>query len=723
MNTPSSKNSKPSPYNPTIVAKNELGVDAKTGGAMTTCYVGLKRPMPCIVILVHGVNDVGEAYQNQESGMIAGLNQRLGRDDLYPHEWKDYALEEETPQMRVCGPGRSPVIPFYWGYKPVDHATWEADQREYRAAMKKSKNSAETPLPYDAYQENNPDKLKQYGNDNNSRFANDCFGNVLDSTAAKGGGTFANATTSLPDMLGPGAGGMVMATIGFMSRTNWINEGDFTHPIYENPHRIYQFFAAQRLADLILTIRQNKPTEHDTINIVAHSQGTLITMLANMLVKQEGADPADCVILNHSPYALANTVLEGVQDGHHQTDKARQETFKHFCQLMATNPHASADGQHSAADTQRLKDRVCLPRESHWDTDPRYSRNNFGKVYNYFCPNDGTVSLRSVQGFGWRGIPDAIANSIPNLRQRVFYQNYPVGGAPASTPFRKPPAGSDDYAYSAKTNQPYSYSDVTPNGEALPKVFSFSLQGQYNDEKVNKKYQHNIEKGSQDENISYSARANALKRAAPPKVVNLPYSLRYQTIGHVLTPSELAVVSVDQPTPVISGRVVGTNDANKMLELRCEKTKQQLDEEWRKSDPVTYSQHSSIVANPEVPKMAMAYDLAIGQCLAFELQGGQFWNSLLWRADWRNKNNPNISAKKYYQTGILPFGVTKVFMSKADEILPTGEFGVVNQFYNSRKVIPARYPEFENKEVAQLQWDMPKPAGYGEVPYQYGEDA
>lgn len=159
---------------------------------------------------------------------------------------------------------------------------------------------------------------------------------------------------------------------------------------------------------------------------------------------------------------------------------------------------------------------------------------------------------------------------------------------------------------------------------------------------------------------------------------------------------------------LISGRVVGTNDANKMLELRCEKTKQQLEDEWRKSDPVTYSQHSSIVANHDVPKMAMAYDLAIGQCLAFELQGGQFWNSLLWRADWRNKNNPNGAARTYYQTGILPLYVTKKFMNKADEILPTGKFGVVNAFYNASKVIPARYPEVENKEVARLQWDMPK---------------
>ncbi|TKU66670.1 alpha/beta hydrolase, partial [Citrobacter sp. wls715] len=79
-----------------------------------------------------------------------------------------------------------------------------------------------------------------------------------------------------------------------------------------------------RLADLILMIRNNKPTENDPINIIAHSQGTIITMLANMLVKAAGADPADCVILNHSPYALEKTAAEGMTHGHHQTDRARQ---------------------------------------------------------------------------------------------------------------------------------------------------------------------------------------------------------------------------------------------------------------------------------------------------------------------------------------------------------------------------------------------------------------
>ena len=62
--------------------------------------------MPCIVILVHGVNDVGEAYQNQENGIIAGLSKRLNRTDLYAHEWKDFMMmhnEEAQKKNRRAG--------------------------------------------------------------------------------------------------------------------------------------------------------------------------------------------------------------------------------------------------------------------------------------------------------------------------------------------------------------------------------------------------------------------------------------------------------------------------------------------------------------------------------------------------------------------------------------------------------------------------------------------
>lgn len=93
-----------SPYAPRVISEGDIPVHRDLGEVAQTCRVGVPRPMPGIVILVHGVNDVGEAYQNQEKGIIAGLSKRLGRTDFYTHEWGEY---------RITRPGRSPVIPFY----------------------------------------------------------------------------------------------------------------------------------------------------------------------------------------------------------------------------------------------------------------------------------------------------------------------------------------------------------------------------------------------------------------------------------------------------------------------------------------------------------------------------------------------------------------------------------------------------------------------------------
>jgi hypothetical protein len=295
---------KQSPYVPRVISEGDIPVHKSLGEAAQTRRVGVPRPMPGIVILVHGVNDVGEAYQNQEKGILAGLSKRLNRQDFYAHEWGEY---------RIAHPGRSPVIPFYWGYKPVTHEEYRADQKRYRDEVGKLSSGAH--LPYDAYQEDNETNKAARGNDGKGSFKyqNDNLKNGLDSNFAKGGGTFANATTNIPDMLGPGAGGVGVAAAGFASLH--MNDGDYTHPIYENPHRIYQFFAAQRLADLIIQIRQQQETRDDVVNIVAHSQGTIITMLANILVKQAGYDPVNCVILNHSPYSLESRVVENIQPG------------------------------------------------------------------------------------------------------------------------------------------------------------------------------------------------------------------------------------------------------------------------------------------------------------------------------------------------------------------------------------------------------------------------
>lgn len=172
------------PYRKRVVIENDPAVHADLGLTAQTCNIGVPRPMPCIVILVHGVNDVGEAYENQERGIVAGLGRRLSRSDFYPHEWREFLpVHNSQAQKKICAPGRSPVIPFYWGYKPVTREEWAADQRRYRDEV--SKLNSETRLPYDAYQENDPEKKRGYGNDEQGslKFENDCYGNTLDSTA------------------------------------------------------------------------------------------------------------------------------------------------------------------------------------------------------------------------------------------------------------------------------------------------------------------------------------------------------------------------------------------------------------------------------------------------------------------------------------------------------------------------------------------------------------
>ncbi|WP_159339338.1 effector protein Tle3 domain-containing protein [Leclercia adecarboxylata] len=709
------RETKTKPYAPRVVSDGDIPVHKSLGEVAQTRNVGVPRPMPCIVILVHGVNDVGESYQNQEKGILAGLGKRLNRQDFYAHTWKDY---------RITAPGRSPVIPFYWGYKPVTCDDYRADQKRYREEV--SKLSEKAHLPYDAYQENNEKNKAALGNDGKGpfKFQSDNLKNALDMHFAKGGGTFANATTTIPDMLGPGAGGFGVAAAGFASLH--LNGGDFTHPVYENPHRIYQFFAAQRLADLIIQIRSEPVTEKDVINVVAHSQGTIITMLANMLVKQAGYDPVNCVILNHSPYSLESRAFENIQPGYQQTNAARQNTFKNFCRLMYTQ--WKGGGKITEGELQAMEASCTLrkPSDNPLRTDDRYCRSNDGKVYNYFCPNDGVVSLENVQGMGWRGIPQKIARDIPNLYQRVFYQHGEVGKEPDGAPFTLPPRKEGDAEYAFLTNSSYNFRDVIINGEELPEPFIFKLQGQDNhpdnDPKTSDKpYTYYIDPESPDAYISYSAKASAIKRTDSAMYMLNSYQRVSWKPGHVLTRDELEIESIARKHTVIEGKVTGSKEYP-VLSITWLKTREELEAEWQKIDPVSYSQHSSIVMSEFAPSHAMAFDLAIGQCKAFDYKAGKFWEELLHRADWRDPMNGFPAAKEYYRSGRLPDVSTKNVMNKPDEVLPKGNYGVDNDYAgirpnvrNPKNIDMGFFKAEDFQERKLLQWEMPKPKSDGQL--------
>jgi hypothetical protein len=717
-----------------IISEDDTGRPSDSGAMLIqTCEV--HPALPCIVILVHGVNDVGEAYQNQDIGLCIGLNNRLNRTDLHPHSWIEKQFQiadiEGNITTKTCdvkhqtcidGLNRSPVIPFYWGYKPVDKASWEADQKAYQQDLKSLHNEAN--IPYNAYREEDPKRIAQF-NDQNI----DNFGNWLDRTAAKGGGTFANATTNIPDMFGPGASGAALKLIGELSRSE-LNDGDWSHPIYDNPHRIYQAYAARRLANLILEIRNNDATKNDAINIVAHSQGTIITMLANMWVKEAGKPPADCVILNHSPYSLENRWLENTSPGNQQTDNARQKTLAHFCQLMGTNPLYNGGKPHDGAYQKELTKKMCLPPVSQWGN-PLFSRNNFGLVYNYFCPNDGVVSMFPIQGFGWSGVRDAIRNSLgDNFRQRAFCKGFKIGDR-TDLHFLFP-RGDKNAPEVGKTNASYHFYDVTINAPLLPEPFEFSLMGQDNPERHQtnpdvpaERYRAVLDGNDPDLAGSAISAQEFLAMPIPQPKTPAFYSLHP---GDALNQEQLDEISKIYNIRAMSGEKIDwQGQSQEMMAIsgqdmliKRQMTKGEIQERLKSSkNVITYSQHSSIVANKDVPSKAMAFDLAIGRCNAFEIKKGEFWRDLLLLADWRQERNPDSKVKDYYQNGKLPIDF-KGFMNKPEREkgMPTGDSGVVNEFGGLKeKVVPRSRAEIEMGIVPKpipksdpvLQWDMPEP--------------
>lgn len=642
--------------------------------------------MPCIVILVHGVNDVGEAYENQDTGICMGLNTRLGRDDFQPHTWPEGKFMISDIEGEIAC---SPVIPFYWGYKPVEHSAWQADQKRYREDLKDKHKDAD--LPYDTYREFDNKKIAIHAGEHI-----DSLNNWLDPTYAKGGGTFANATTNIPDMFGPGTAGKLLETVGLVnSRNDMMNNGDWSHPIYQNPHRIYQAYAARRLADLILTIRRNPLTEKDTINIVAHSQGTIITMLANMWVVKEGRLPADCLILNHSPYSLEYLVLEGAMPGNQQSSAARQKTLANLCKLMSKNSLYQEGGSHDSTYIQNMIDNGCLTEEAKWDS-PHYNRNNFGMVYNYFCPNDQVVSMGPIQGFGWRGIPDSIKSvSGDNLRQRVFCKGQKVGEK-TGYHFEMPARQADD-----SKDTGYSFRDVTISAPLLPEPFEFKLMAQ------GRGYSSRL-----SGNDPAIAKAAMKAERFVSQVADAPDSLQFQHLntGQSLNSAQLAELRLKYPLLDI---VSGNYFYPKQVALHRRMTDSELDKAVQIE--TTYSQHSSIVANVEASEKSTAYDLAIGQCVAFQRE--DFWKELLLQADWRRVENPVYAVQRYYQDGILPDDF-KPFMNKPERPngMPTGEF-VVNDYDAITRIkdpfsVPYGQPNIDISKIeteTDLQWPMPEP--------------
>jgi hypothetical protein len=334
--------------------------------------IEVPRDTPGNIILVHGVNDVGMGYSAAEEGLCAGLQERLFRyfkpaGYTLPTEADKNKVEADPDAVyfkrQVRTDTDSPVIPFYWGYTEVLRET-------------RTKNGQKT----------------------------DRYGTRLDKDLSKGGGPFGNATGTLPDMWNRGvlaAGDPV---------------GDALRPIKTGPGRMYMVLAAQRLAALIGMIRKFEPK--DTVSIVAHSQGCLLTLLAQAFLMERGERTADTLILTHPPYSLdeeMSLVMKGLTFFRGGTDKAMDEAqyelidgrqSMHARLQTLVNIVAGVTKSKAAVPAfAKLNESDCGGMvASCWE--PGGDRDNRGKVYLYFCPEDMTVALDNMRGIGWQGVPD-----------------------------------------------------------------------------------------------------------------------------------------------------------------------------------------------------------------------------------------------------------------------------------------------------------------------------
>ncbi|WP_258533473.1 T6SS effector phospholipase Tle3 domain-containing protein [Xanthomonas oryzae] len=351
---------------------------------------------PGIVIFIHGVNDPGAGYPTVEKGLCQGLNERLSRIDLRAGQYG----------VKYAEAKKSPVKPGEQGYKEVAAVKYDPDtylyQRSEDTTSKLPTHSMFIPFYWGYRASDNEIAKDKRGNPTRLRSQyQDTAGNRLDANFAKAGGFFVNATSNLPDMYGKGF------ETTLKTRGVQMVSPDFTY-FGNAPPRRYFVLAAERLAMLVSEIRRLAPD--DTITIMGHSQGTMITLLAQAMLADRRQRCADCLILVDSPYSLLEP------EGEEQTTQAKLQTLIKIVNAVTTKPYARPALSELQVGQPGYGGRTghgWTPSQgTRLDAEGKQivfaERDNRGKVYLYFCPQDTTVALDQVQGIGTYGVPDTV---------------------------------------------------------------------------------------------------------------------------------------------------------------------------------------------------------------------------------------------------------------------------------------------------------------------------
>ncbi|WP_246862524.1 DUF3274 domain-containing protein [Pantoea sp. SO10] len=449
--------------------------------------------LPGLVIFVHGVNSTGEWYQLAERHLCKGLNQRLGLDGT------DYKLSENIYdtdgviktdsrgresvkqnwplKKRETGPkimGNSPIIRFYWGYaSPV------GEEDKYVIPLANIEG-------YDYYQ------MKREGK-------------TADEIKSKGpyiwgGGPFQNGTNNLHSLWSDKGFNEDFAGI-YGAKVQYVN-ADIDRLLSNAPSKKYYAHAAKRLADLLNMIRKKYPK--DTVSIISHSQGTMISLAAAALADKG----PDALFILNSPYAMDNNIMSIVSSPADEriTPKGRESTLSAIVEKVALQAtHLSSQGYEGLCVGQTSEKKNWRPDStiavSTHDGGMIPERDNHGRTWIYFCPHDRVMGSAPLRSVGWQGLPNDKNNSPHpllirhkgKLFQRMLARNTGCGESPdQKAPFGRLSDGKsfwddkgDKYASSsiAYPDPPIDQT-VFINGEKVPEPIKANELDDFDDTRV-----------------------------------------------------------------------------------------------------------------------------------------------------------------------------------------------------------------------------------------------
>lgn len=687
-----------------IAQANAVTVHHRTGPR----NVQVPADRPGVVIFLHGVNDPGVNYEPVETGLCRGLNERLSRVDLQAGRYgEDFRRAKEAfheaaqakrdldkvhsdifydpdiyEYMRAEKQGQthSVFIPFYWGYRAANN---EIAKKADPGKVLSTDTQGEYLVTRGQYQ--------------------DKAGNRLDAHFAKEGGFFANATSSIPEMYGKGF------KTGVLERT--VTTGSLAGPyayIGDSPERRYFVLAAHRLAALIATIRGegieggaklgDADSANETITIIGHSQGTLIALLAQALLREDGHQCADCLIMVDTPYSVRET------SGSNQSASAKLKTLVDIVNEVTREPHAlpkltdlmfdceSGGGRAGKKWTPSQGSRK--DKQGDWITFDE--RDNRGKVYLYFCPEDTVVGLDGVQGIGTFGVPDKLllkggksVDAMDRLQSLRFYQRMWTRLERASGDGRYQPVWVGAKPGQMAVREPYQRRTVGPDA-GLDLMMSVATTTSHsrdatlniNGEPLNPPHAPQMHGGEVVKGGMRPGHADRAGKFAPDEVSkNVALGNQHASFKWIFV--ERTLISPDLEAcknRFNSGKEVNDRSYNwRVLGMtpyvvEREETPNEARERMEKDEAARSdnSYHSAILASPENHRWVTAMDVAIGQGIMLD---DDDWRDLLIRmADWRlksksfgelerNRNYARLPKRvrdllaataNYYQKGVFP---------------------------------------------------------------------